>query len=168
MCTSALASILFSELSNRMSSDTSSRQSCASYCSTTTSTETFHAEATKTTSSSDYSPAKDLVFANLNLTGSDCDVFSALYEHTSGSLALPDVTVYLDLEFDHTLERIRARDRPYEREIDPDYIRRLANGYARHLGHLSQRVERVPIERSWTAEKVAAVVAAAAGLDSAT
>src|SRR5665811_2391817 len=78
----------------------------------------------------DYSPVKDLVFADLNLTGPDYDVFTTVYGHTSGSLALPDVAAYLELGIDHTLERIRARDRPYERGIDPDYIRRLADAYA--------------------------------------
>jgi deoxyadenosine/deoxycytidine kinase len=113
----------------------------------------------------DYSPVKDLIFADLNLTGNDYDVFLALYEHTSGSLRLPDVTVYLDLGIDHTLERIRTRDRPYEREIDPGYVRRLSDAYAARLEQLGQRVERVSIERSWTTEQVADAVADAVGLD---
>jgi deoxyadenosine/deoxycytidine kinase len=98
------------------------------------------------------------------LTGPDYDVFTAVYEHTSGSLALPDVAVYLELGIDHTLERIRARDRPYERGIDPDYIRRLADAYAARMDDLGRRVERVAIEPAWTPERVAEAVAQAAGL----
>ena len=112
----------------------------------------------------DYSPVKDLVFADLNLTGPDYDVFTAVYGHTSGSLPLPDMTVYLDLSVDHTLERIRTRDRPYERAIEPNYIRRLADVYAARMEHLGQKVERVTIEPAWTTEQVAEAVAQAAGL----
>jgi deoxyguanosine kinase len=34
----------------------------------------------------DYSPVKDLVFADVNLTGVDYEVFSTVYKRTSGSL----------------------------------------------------------------------------------
>ncbi len=54
----------------------------------------------------DFSPVKDLVFADLNLTGADYELFHAVYDRTSGSLPVPDVVIFLDLEPDHLLERI--------------------------------------------------------------
>ena len=109
----------------------------------------------------DYSPAKDLVFADVNLTGVDYEVFSTVYERTSGSLPVPDVTVFLQLELDHTLARIRGRDREYERDIDPNYLRRVAAAYEARWGQLGHRVERVPIGASWTPDEVADAVVTA-------
>jgi deoxyguanosine kinase len=109
----------------------------------------------------DYSPVKDLVFADVNLTGVDYGVFSTVYERTSGSLPVPDVTVFLQLELDHTLARIHARDREYERDIDPNYLRRVAAAYEARWGQLGHRVERVPVGASWTPDEVVDAVVAA-------
>ena len=106
----------------------------------------------------DYSPIKDLVFADLNLTGEDYDLFSALYGRTSGSLALPDVAVFLDLELKDTLQRIRERGRPYEQNIDPEYLERLGGAYEARYMQLGSRVERVEVQAGWTREDVCQAV----------
>jgi deoxyguanosine kinase len=108
----------------------------------------------------DYSPVKDLVFADLNLAGSDYDVFRAVYDRTSGSLPAPDLTVYLSLTMDQTLARIRARGRDYERDIDPTYLERLAEAYDRRLAELGARVARFDVDADATREDVATQVLA--------
>jgi deoxyguanosine kinase len=108
----------------------------------------------------DYSPVKDLVFADLNLCGADHDLFEALYARTSGSLPVPDLTVFLDLELDLVLQRIRERGRDYERDIDPSYLAGLRDAYTRRYAELGSRVERLAVDSTMTREDVAAAVCA--------
>ena len=37
----------------------------------------------------DFSPVKDLVFADVNLKGREFDLFQSIYDHTSGACGLP-------------------------------------------------------------------------------
>lgn len=106
----------------------------------------------------DYSPAKDLVFADLNLDGPDYELFNAVYARTSGSLPPPARAVYLDLEHDHLLERIAARGREYERDFDPGYLARLRDAYRQRFDELGETVAEVPVARSDSPEDVAAAV----------
>jgi len=106
----------------------------------------------------DYSPVKDLVFADLNLRGSDYELFSAVYERTSGSLPRPSRAVYLDLEDDHLLERIAARGREYEHDFNRGYLARLRAAYEQRFDELADTVARVPVERSCSEDEVAAAV----------
>jgi deoxyadenosine/deoxycytidine kinase len=108
----------------------------------------------------DYSPVKDLVFADLNLAHADHDLFEAVYARTSGSIAAPDISVFLELELEHIQERIRERGREYERDIDPEYLKRLQGAYHDRLAQLGDRVERVAVSVAMTREDVAAAVAA--------
>jgi deoxyguanosine kinase len=106
----------------------------------------------------DYSPVKDLVFADLNLSGEDYEVFNAVYQHTSGALALPDIAVFIDLSIEHTLRRIRERGRSYENDFDPEYLQRLRAAYERRFDELGERVERVQVEPDSSRESVADAV----------
>jgi deoxyguanosine kinase len=109
----------------------------------------------------DYSPVKDLVFADLNLAGPDYELFHAVYARTSGSLPRPARAVYLDLEHEHVLERIAARGRKYERDFDRSYLARLRDAYEQRLHELGESVARIPVARSDSPDDVAAAVQAA-------
>lgn len=109
----------------------------------------------------DFSPVKDLVFADLNLDGPDYALFNAVYVRTSGSLPRPARAVYLELEHDHLLERIVARGREYERDFDRGYLSRLRDAYERRFDELGETVARVPVTRSDSPDDVAAAVQAA-------
>lgn len=111
----------------------------------------------------DYSPVKDLVFADLNLSNRDYEVFRSVYDHTSGALALPDVAVFLELEIEQVLARVRERDRDYERDIDPGYLERLQKAYEDRYQELGASVERVKVTPSWSRDEVADAVANALG-----
>lgn len=109
----------------------------------------------------DYSPIKDMVFADLNLSGEDHDLFRAVYQRTSGSLPKPDVAVFLDLDLELVLDRIARRGREYEADIDPDYLRALSAAYESRFAELGQRVERVWVAETDGREHVTTAVAAA-------
>jgi len=106
----------------------------------------------------DYSPVKDLVFADLNLDGHDKDLFEAVYVRTLGSLPRPRHAVFLDLDCDHILDRIAAGGREYERDFDPDYLARLGEAYERRFNELGDRVSRVAVKPSDSAAAVALAV----------
>jgi deoxyguanosine kinase len=111
----------------------------------------------------DFSPVKDLVFADVNLDGKDYELFRSIYDRTSGSCPAPDFAVFLDLEIDHLLDRIAKRGRPYEVGFDRSYLEAVGGGYlARHdeLGTAVSRVRVSPTDdRDAVAEAVRTVLA---------
>ena len=83
----------------------------------------------------DYLFQKDSIFAGLNLSEREL----ALYERLVGWLELevmkPDVVVYLQATPDMLMERIARRARPYEKEMDRDYLRQLNEAYNHFFFH---------------------------------
>jgi len=83
----------------------------------------------------DYLFQKDRIFAGLNLSEREL----ALYERLVGWLELdvmrPDVVVYLQASPDTLLERIARRGRPYEKEMERDYLRQLNEAYNHFFFH---------------------------------
>jgi len=78
---------------------------------------------------SDYTFAKDELFAWLNLKDDELAMYGRVHAALSEKIPKPDLIVYLKAEHDVVMRRIALRDRPYERDMDPDYIRQLAAAY---------------------------------------
>jgi deoxyguanosine kinase len=106
----------------------------------------------------DFSPVKDLVFADVNLKGREFDLFRSIYDHTSGSCPPPDFVVFLHLETDHLLERIAMRGRPFEAGFEPSYLEAIGKGYLARYRELGKKVARVDISRGDSREDVAQAV----------
>jgi deoxyguanosine kinase len=85
----------------------------------------------------DYLFQKDRIFASLNLSDKEL----LLYERLVGWLELdvmkPDVVVYLQANPDVLMERIGRRGRPFEKEMERDYIRQLNEAYNYFFFHYS-------------------------------
>ncbi len=79
---------------------------------------------------SDYFFEKDRVFAQLNLSGPELTLYDRLFEVLRVQVPQPDFIVYLRADLDAVLERIRARGRPYELDMDPGYIAEVAAAYS--------------------------------------
>jgi len=83
----------------------------------------------------DYLFQKDRIFASLNL--SDRELL--LYEKLIGWLELdvmkPDVVVYLQASPDVLMDRIAKRGRPFERDMEREYIRQLNEAYNHFFFH---------------------------------
>lgn len=109
----------------------------------------------------DFSPVKDLVFADVNLDGRDYELFRSVYHRTSGSCPAPDFAVFLELEIDHLLDRITQRGRPYEVGFDRSYLEAVGEGYLARFDELGQAVGRVQVSRTDDREAVAELVRAA-------
>jgi deoxyguanosine kinase len=82
---------------------------------------------------SDYTFEKDSLFARLNLHGDELETYHRLHAALAERLPPPDLTVYLRVDTDVALQRITLRDRPYERDMDGDYIDRLNRTYEAHF-----------------------------------
>lgn len=86
----------------------------------------------------DYLFQKDRIFASLNLSDREL----ALYERLVGWLELdvtrPDVVVYLQASPDTLMERIARRGRPFEKDMDRDYIKRLNEAYNHFFFHYAE------------------------------
>jgi len=84
---------------------------------------------------SDYLFQKDRIFASLNLVDREL----ALYERLVGWLELdvvrPDIVVYLQANPDTLMERIARRNRPFEKDMDKDYIAKLNDAYNHYFFH---------------------------------
>jgi NTP pyrophosphatase (non-canonical NTP hydrolase) len=50
----------------------------------------------------------------------------------------PDLIVYLRASHEELMRRIMQRDRPYERDMDPEYIRQLAAAYDAWLSNIQE------------------------------
>ncbi len=90
-------------------------------------------EAGETPVLSDYVFGKNRIFAELTLDGADFALWRRLFEVLEPEVPEPDLVIYLRTTSDVLLDRIRARGRPFERELERDYLERLNAAYERHF-----------------------------------
>ena len=77
----------------------------------------------------DYTFEKDSLFAGINLKGDELQMYYRVHEALAEKIPLPDLTVYLRASTDTLMQRIALRDRPYERQMERDYIEELNCAY---------------------------------------
>jgi deoxyguanosine kinase len=78
---------------------------------------------------SDYTFAKDSLFARINLKGDELEMYYRVHEALAEKIPLPDLLVYLRADTDILMQRIALRDRHYERNMERAYIQELGNAY---------------------------------------
>ncbi len=83
----------------------------------------------------DYLFDKDWIFASLNLEGDEWALYQDLYRSLRPKLATPDLVVYLRAAPELLLDRIARRARPFERDMEPDYLHRLGAAYDDFFAH---------------------------------
>ncbi len=71
---------------------------------------------------SDYTFDKDALFARNTLDGDELEMYNQLHSVLSEKIPNPDLIVYLRATTDTLMRRIALRDRPYERDMDREYI----------------------------------------------
>ena len=103
----------------------------------------------------DFTPAKDLVFARMNLKGRDLELFETVYDALTSRVRLPDLTIFLDLPVEELSKRVASRGRPYEVGISRSYLANLREVYSTHLHHLGRSVHTITITPEATAGEVA-------------
>lgn len=78
---------------------------------------------------SDYMFQKDRIFANLNLSDRELQLYDKIAPVLERDLPMPDLVVYLQASPDVIWSRIQQRGRAYERIMDPKYTATLAEAY---------------------------------------
>lgn len=82
---------------------------------------------------SDYTFDKDRLFAEVNLDGDELDMYYRVHEALAEKITQADLVVYLQADTDVLMHRIAQRDRPYERQMEADYIDLLNTTYETHF-----------------------------------
>ena len=77
----------------------------------------------------DYLLAKDRIFARLNLDPDELVLYEGVYRLLDGQLAKPDLVVYLRARVEVLAERLRKRNRTFERHISLEYLERVSAAY---------------------------------------
>src|SRR6056297_2363343 len=77
----------------------------------------------------DYFIAKSLVFAKKTLPSDEFTLYSQLFNIIISSLPQPDLIVYLYLETKKLQQNIKKRGRPYEMDIEDDYLEKIQSSY---------------------------------------
>jgi deoxyguanosine kinase len=78
---------------------------------------------------SDYTFAKDSLFALINLKNDELEMYKRVHEALAEKITLPDLLVYLRASTDTLMQRIATRDRSYERNMERGYIETLNRTY---------------------------------------
>ncbi len=97
----------------------------------------------------DYTFAKDALFARINLEGDELDMYYNVHDALAEKIALPELVIYLSADTRVLMERIAMRDRPYERSMEASYIGMVNDAYEDFFGG---SYERVPVLRVDTNE----------------
>jgi deoxyguanosine kinase len=78
---------------------------------------------------SDYTFAKDALFARINLKNDELEMYKRVHEALAEKITMPDLLVYLHASTDILMQRIALRDRHYERNMERGYIEELGKAY---------------------------------------
>lgn len=83
----------------------------------------------------DYTFEKDALFAAINLKGDELEMYYRVHEALAEKMQSPDLIVFLRADVDLLMQRIALRDRPYERNMERDYIAELVDAYDEFFLH---------------------------------
>jgi deoxyguanosine kinase len=83
----------------------------------------------KTFTVADYFIFKSLIFASKNLESLEFGLYSKLFSIVSSVVPKPDMIVYLYLNLENLKKNIEKRGRPYEQNIQFDYLEKIQSGY---------------------------------------
>ena len=82
---------------------------------------------------SDFTLAKDPLFARLTLDDAEYQLYNKIYEHVKPQAPVPDLVIYLQASIGTLIHRVRKRGNPTEAGLDEDYLRRLSEAYTRYF-----------------------------------
>ena len=79
----------------------------------------------------DFLLEKDPLFATLNLSQDELGLYFKIYGFLQPHSPRPDLVIALQASVDTLVDRVRQRGIRYEQRIQPDYLARLTDAYAR-------------------------------------
>jgi deoxyadenosine/deoxycytidine kinase len=78
---------------------------------------------------SDYLFQKDRIFANVNLSDKELLLYDKLFPLLERDVPVPDLVVYLQASTPQLMKRIQANGRPFEKDMDDEYVAALNVAY---------------------------------------
>ncbi len=82
---------------------------------------------------SDYMFTKSLLFAKINLSREEHQLFRHLFDVIYKKLPKPDLIFYLHADAQHLLENIKKRGRSYEQAITKPYLNKIERMYMQYF-----------------------------------
>jgi deoxyguanosine kinase len=82
---------------------------------------------------SDFSLAKDPLFARLTLDDAEYQLYSRIYDHVRPQAPVPDLVIYLQASVTTLVSRVKRRGHAMESGIDEGYLRELSEAYTRYF-----------------------------------
>ena len=83
----------------------------------------------------DYIFEKDKLFACINLTDSELEIYNRFYDHFRSSLPTPDLVIYLQASPEVLKKRLLKKNAPGEAAVSEDYIEQVAKAYEHFFFH---------------------------------
>lgn len=77
----------------------------------------------------DYAFEKDRIFATVNLSLSELNIYESLYNNLRRELRQPDLVIYLQASIDKLVANIKKRGRKMEKNITREYLSELSSAY---------------------------------------
>jgi len=81
---------------------------------------------------------KDKIFANLTLNETELSLYDKIFKILKKEILKPSLVIYLQIDPERALERIRKRARPYEKNITLDYLKDLNEAYNQFFFHYQE------------------------------
>jgi deoxyadenosine/deoxycytidine kinase len=100
--------------------------------------EMFQQELFASTVISDYLFAKDRIFAYLNLDENELGLYEQVYRLLDTRIPKPDLVIYLQASTDVLFDRIRLRNKDYEKSVREDYLTKLIDAYNRYFFYYNE------------------------------
>jgi deoxyadenosine/deoxycytidine kinase len=82
---------------------------------------------------SDFTLAKDPLFARLTLDDAEYQLYDRIYRHVKPQAPAPDLVIYLQASVATLVGRVKKRGHPMEAGIDEGYLRRLSEAYTSYF-----------------------------------
>jgi deoxyadenosine/deoxycytidine kinase len=87
---------------------------------------------------SDYLFAKDRIFAYLNLNDHELSLYEQIYKMLEPKIVRPDLVIFLQADTETILRRIKQRARPFEKDVNRDYIEAVNDAYNHYFFRYSE------------------------------
>jgi len=83
----------------------------------------------------DYIFEKDKIFACINLSNTELEIYNRYYQHFREQLPVPDLVIYLQASPDVLKKRLRKKNAPAELSVSDDYIEEVVKAYEHFFFH---------------------------------
>ena len=83
----------------------------------------------------DYIFEKDKIFAYINLSDAELEVYNRYYQHFRQQLPVPDLVIYLQASPEVLKKRLRKKNTPGESAISDDYLEEVVKAYEHFFFH---------------------------------